>query len=245
MIGISILCAFSSAISMEKMISDTQGPQQNTQVNNKNDIEIEVNTDYAPVPFTKLIGLSDLIVVGKVDDIAESTFKFHIVEFLQNHHDSRSIHVKKYIPAEIFAPRPAPYAKGQYFVLFLKKPEQGSSVHSWQILGYAGEGEMPVEDLLIYFEVYDLKGLEYQLDEVHGVTRNLQRYKLDDFKDAVQNYHACFSWKLVEYIKNKKKRSRWVPARICPDEAVKNYQEKGWLHEYLAQETIREIPVTN
>ena len=165
-------------------------------------------------------------------------------ESLSHQQASKSISVTKYIPSEIFfAPRALPYAREQRFSLFLMKPEKDDVDLSWRILGIAGEGEMPIEDEFIYFGAYDLKGLEYKPREVQGITRNLQRLNLDDFKDAVKNYLACFSWKLVEFIKNNKKRSRWVPSKTCHDESLKKYQAKSWLHEYLVKKTIKQIPV--
>lgn len=224
LVGASILFACSSAIS-------------------RNNLEPKIMMDYVLIPFARLIGMADLIVIGSVEDIGDSSFNFHVDEFLLNHNASKSISVTKYIPAEIFAHRALPYARGQRFSLFLMKPEQDSADLPWRILGYAGEGEMPIEDEFVYFGAYDLKGLEYKPREIQGVTRNLQRFNLDDFKDAVKNYHTCFSWKLVEFIKNKKKRSRWVPSKTCHNESVKNYQTKSWLHEYLVQKTINKIPV--
>lgn len=200
--------------------------------------------DYIPIPFEQLVGMADLIVLGSVKDIGNISFKFHVDEFLLDRHDSESINVIKYIPAEIFAPRALPYAKEQRFSLFLMKPEQDSADRSWRILGIAGEGEMPIEGKFIYFAAYDLKGLEYKQREVQGVIRNLQRFKLNDFIDAIKNYRTCFSWKLVEYIKNKKRRTRWVPSKICHNESVKNYQGKSWLHDYLVKKTIKHIPAT-
>ena len=229
LIAISMLFTSFSSMSSEKSVSENAQPK--------------IIMDYAPVPFARLIGMADLIVVGDVETIEESTFQFHVDEFLVNHHASRSLNVEKYIPPEFIAPRALTYATGQRFILFLIKPDQNKTVQSWKILGIAGEGEMPIEDEYVYFNVYDLEGLEHTSHEVHGVTRNLQRYNLEIYKDAVKNYTTCFSWKLVKFIKNKKERSRWVPSKICPNESVLNYQAKSWVHEYLAQETMKRIPV--
>jgi len=236
--------AFSSAISRAEQARDIDVSNMMIQTDT-NTSKSQIITDYALIPFTRLIGMADLIVTGSIEAVGNSAFNFHVEESLLHYHASKSIRINKYIPAEIFAPRTTPYAKMQRFVLFLMKPEQENAEQPWNILGYAGEGEMPVADEFVYFNAYDLKGLKHEPREVHGITRNLQRYKLEDFKDAVKNYRTCFSWKRVEFIKNNKKRSRWVPAKTCPDESVNNYQAKSWLHEYLVQETIKRIPVIN
>lgn len=242
MIGIPILFACFPAIGGETSASDKEQSKKIAQVNSENNNETKIMMDYALIPFARLIGMADLIVIGGVEGIGGSTFNFHVDEFLLHNNALKSINVVKYIPAEIFAPRALPYARGQRFSLFLMKPEQDSADLPWRILGYAGEGEMPIEDEFVYFGAYDLSGLEYKPREIQGVTRNLQRFNLDDFKDAVKKYHSCFSWNLVKFIKNKKKRSRWVPLKTCHNESVKIYREKSWLHEYLVHETIKKIP---
>jgi hypothetical protein len=95
--------------------------------------------------------MADLIVLGDVATIEESTFQFHVNEFLENHHASRSLKVEKYIPPEFIAPRAQPYATGQCFILFLIKPDPNKTDQPWKILGIAGEGEMPIEDEYVYF----------------------------------------------------------------------------------------------
>lgn len=232
------ICATLTGIAMLFTSFATLGSEQSA----GEKAQLKIRKDFAPVPFTRLIGMADLIAIGNVEGVGESTFQFHVDEFLLNHHVSSYINVEKNILPEFVAPRVLPYARGQRFALFLKK-DQNTTDHTWKILGIAGEGEMPIEDKYVYFSVYDLEGLKHTPHEAHGVTRKLQRYNLDVFKDAVKNYPTCFSWKLVKYIKNKKERSRWVPSKICPNESILNYQSKSWLHEYLARETMKRIPV--
>lgn len=243
LIGISISFSGFSDIDRKRPVSDKEESKKIAQVNNENNKKTIFVMDYDPIPFTRLIGMADLGVIGTVTDIGDSIFQFHVDEFLLHNHASRSINVTKYIPSVLFAPRSLPYSKEQRFALFLMKPEQDSADHPWNILGYTGEGEMPIDGEFIYFEGSNLEGLERKQYEVQGVSRNLQRFNLPDFKDAVQNYGECFSWELVEYIKNNKKRERWQPSKKCPDVTVKTYQAKSWIHEYLVQETIKKIPV--
>lgn len=243
LIGIFILFTCFSAIGGEKSTSDKEQSKKITQVNNENNNGTNMLMDYALIPFTQLIGMSDLIVIGAVKDIGDSTFNFHLDEFLLNSYSSDSLIVRKFIPSKFDEPRVLPYFTMQRFVLFLTKPLHENAQFSWNIIGHAGEGEMPIDDDFIYFEGYDLKGLEHKSREVHGVTRKIRRFNLDDFKDAVKKYNECFSWKLVEYMKNKKKRYRWVPSKTCLDVTVKNYQTKSWLHNYLVRGTVKRIPV--
>ena len=79
LIGVSILFACSTAIS-------------------RNSHDQKIVMDYIPIPFEQLIGMSDLIVLGSVEDIGNSSFKFHVDEFLLGRHASEFINVIKYIP---------------------------------------------------------------------------------------------------------------------------------------------------
>lgn len=224
-------------------MSDKEESNKIAQVSNENNKQTVLGMDYDPIPLPRLIGMADFVVIGTVTDIEDSIFQFHGHEFLLNKYSLDSLIVRKFIPSKFDGPRPLPYATKQSFVLFLTKPIQDNTQHPWSIIGYTGEGEMPIENGFVYFEGSYLQGLERKPYEVQGVSRNLQRFNLDDFINAVKNYRECFSWRLVEYIKNNKKRERWQPSKKCPDVTVKSYQAKSWIHEYLVQETINRIPL--
>ncbi len=198
--------------------------------------------DYAPVPFDMLVGTADLVLVGRLDEVRDGDFRFQIDQSLLNGQQSDSIDVLKRVPLPIFAPRATPYEPHQRFVLFLMRSAESGADSPWMIVGAAGEGEMPIDDESVYFDTYELGGLEFESHEVHGVVRNTQRFDLDDFKDAVANYRNCFSWRLEKRIQNNKVRERWVAARICGDDFMRTYRGKSWIHEYLTQETLRRIP---
>ncbi len=245
LISISFLFSCFSDIERNRRVSDKQESKKIAQVNNENNKKTKLVMDYILIPLPLLIGMADLVVIGKVTEIGDSTFKFHVDEFLLNKYSSDLLIVRKFIHSKFDEPRPLPYATKQSFALFLTKPEQDNPPHPWNIIGYTGEGEMPIENGFVYFEGSYLQELERKPYEVQGVSRNLQRFRLPDFKDAVQNYGECFSWRLVEYIKNNKKRERWQPSKKCPDATVNTYQAKSWIHEYLVQETLKIIPINS
>jgi len=207
--------------------------------------EFNMAIDYIPIPLPQLIGRADLVVIGKVTGFSDSTFNFLVEEFLINKDSSNTIVVKKYIPSEFEGPRPLPYATKQSFILILKKPEKNIAGEAWKIIGHIGEGEMPIEDGFVYFEGSNIIGLERKPFSVQRVSRNVQRFNLTDFKDAVKDYRNCFSWKLTEETKNNKKRLNWRPSKECSDNSIRKYQEKSWIHEYLVKETINKITITD
>jgi hypothetical protein len=241
-LGISILFAHLFAMGGEASITGKGQLKKIIHVTNEHDVDIKTNMDYPLVPITRLIGMADVIVIGSVGEVGDSHFTFQVDQVLLNHITSKSLSVTKRIPFGIIPPRVLPYERGQRFALFLVKPKMDDVDQSWKILGIAGEGEMPIEGEYVYFGPYDLKGLEHQPHKVQGITGNYQRFNLNDFKDAVKNYSGCFSWELVEYIKNNKKRTRWIPSKVCDNEVLKNYQRKSWLHDYLVKNTVKRIP---
>ena len=214
-----------------------------------NETEIELNhynrtnmsMDYIPIPLPQLIGRSDLIVTGRVTEVGESTITIRVMEFLRNEYPDYTLQVKKFIPPEFDGPRPLPYANGQDFVFFLSKPKEDKSDPNWTVIGFTGEGEMPIDNGFVYFEGSYLQGLERKSYDVQGVSRMTQRFNLSDFKDAIQNYDECFSWELVKYVINNKERERWQPSRKCSDDILKKYSAKSWIHDYLVRETLNKI----
>ena len=198
--------------------------------------------DYEVIPLPKMIGISDFIVIGSVKELGDSTFIFDVQETLLGELTFEELDIKMFIPSKFDGPRMLPYAIDQRFLLFLSMPSEENTSLYYTILGYGGEGEMPIEAEFLYFSGYHFEGLASTTAKVHGVERVLQRFSLVDFKDAVKNYGQCFVWAKVEEIKNNKKRERLVPSKKCPDAEMNTYQSKGWMHDYLFRETMSRIP---
>lgn len=236
-----VICAliFTTCISQINKRTTTGEVDTSTTISNTN--KKKMQTDYNPIPLPRLIGMADLTVTGSITSVQDSTFTFQVSQFLTGDLPSKSIEVKKYIPVVFFSPRSMPYMKQQRFALFLQKPNQQDAPEIWNILGYAGEGELPIDDAFIYLESTDLEGLPKKTYDVHGIKRVLQRYGLPEFKDAVKDYQSCFSWDLETYTKNDKQRERWVASKSCNENGLSDYRSKSWLHDYLARETLSKI----
>lgn len=198
--------------------------------------------DFEPIPMDRLVATAELIVVGSVEDVNESQFAFRTEDVWSRQDLTGVILVEQVVLPEIFAPRITPYMPGQRFVLFLSRSEQPVSDQVWSIVGTPIAGEMRVDDEYAYIDSYDLDGFEYRERLVHGVARNAQRISLNNLKDAVEGYRACFSWNLEERIQNDKVRTRWVVSGNCDEGAVRQYRRQSPIHEYLAESTLRQIP---
>ena len=237
---IIVLSSCFSSLSEKQVKSEKE---ESTQENSPTETKLPM--DYIPMSLPQLIGRSDLIVMGKITEIDASVFTFKVEELFLNEHASDLIKIRKFIPSEILDGKKAMYGIGQEFILFLSTSEQNSGDQPYSIIGSTGEGEMPIENGFVYLEGSYLQGLERKPYEVQGVVIQVQRFELSNFKDAVQHYTECFSWELVEYIKNNKKRERWKVSVKCQDDFMKKYSDKSWMHEYLVRETIKKIPVNS
>lgn len=195
--------------------------------------------DYPLIPLPALVGMADLAVTGEVTDEDEATFLLRIDALLIGDSASDEVRVEKYVPPALVGRQPVPYAGGQRFTLFLRERDAQGVDRPYVILGFGGEGEMRVEGEFVYIAPYDLEGLEYWPVEVEGVAWKSQRLDLEELEDAVKRYGGCFAWELVEYVKNEKLKQRLVVSRTCDDRSLEAYRARGWLHEYLAQESVR------
>lgn len=192
--------------------------------------------DYKPIPLPQLIGMSDLAVVGKVMEIRDETFLFRIDDYLTPRQDSILIEVTKYIAPAFLEDERIPYDSIQHFALFLRKLPRNNT--PWTIIGIGGEGEMPVGDGNVYFNGTYLKGLEFGVHTVQGVEKNTQEVNLELFRDAVQNYTKCFTWKIRDQKKDDKTVEVWAPVMDCKESQIEEYRSKSWIHNYLASETL-------
>ena len=214
---------------------------------NKAHLPIEQSTekgikmDYEPIPLPKLIGMSELIISGFITDNIDSCNTFQIEEILAGEYKKEMIKVHQFTPSKFDEPRQVPYALGQHYLLFLQKAIENDS--TWSILGFGGEGEMPIQEEFVYFDGSFINGLESKPYQVLGKTRPVQRFDIKDFKNAVANYASCFEWQLKEEVKNNKKRERWIPINNCNDKSINDYQLKSWIHQYLVDQTIKKIPI--
>ena len=202
----------------------------------QNESESNSIMDYSPIPVPRLIGMADLSVLGTINSITKEHFTFQIEEFLKGEIPEKSIEVKKFIPLILDEPSPLSYAKGQRYILFLKK-QSSDARNFWKILGLGGEGQMPVQDDHVYFEGSNIEGLVIQDYVVWEVRRELQRFDLPVFKEAVKDYGQCYSWNQQEI----RKKMRWVASKNCADSTQKAYGQKSWFHQYLVRETLKKI----
>ena len=198
---------------------------------------VSPNTDFAPIPLERLIGIAELIVIGTVEAVEERQISIRVDEALLAKPAKGLIVIKQGEPSGFFPPRLVPYERGQQFLFFLVRADE----QKWLILGNPIAGELPVEAGFVYFDSYDLKSFSFEPSEVHGEIRPMQRFDLNTFTNAVKAYRDCFSWTQTERVKNRRRIIRWVPVRKCDDMALRRYRAKSGIHEYLSSVTTSQV----
>lgn len=103
-----------------------------------------VRADYEPLRLGELIGLADVIVIGKIAAVEKLTFDIEVQEsWIGERSPGESLTVKRFRDWGC-AQRWEKYAVGQRVLLFLQRDQE--SQQPWQILGAGDEGESRVTD---------------------------------------------------------------------------------------------------
>jgi hypothetical protein len=145
------------------------------------------------------------------------------------------IEVRGHTPWPRGSARPAPYAPGQSFVLFLHADPDPADGPRWRIPGIGGAGELPVVGRRVYFPQLSIAFLERRIERIHGVDVEASSYCLSDFLTAVADYRECFAW-----THSAAEPSTPQPHRTCDDATLAAYRGRSRMHEYLTAETLNE-----
>ena len=191
--------------------------------------------DYQPPPFVELFGLSDLVVLGRVEEIASDVLRLEVDEVLRGAEPGGSLEVVRVERWPSGDPRRGPYEAGQEFVLLLRAEPPGDTAR-WRIIGLGGEGELPVESDWVYLEGRPLPIQEPHRRLVHAGEIEAQRFAVGCFVDALRRYGECFRWRPGVREED--------PPRIerrCGDGVLSDYRGQSGLHDHLAAETLRRI----
>jgi hypothetical protein len=187
--------------------------------------------DYQPLPLTELFAGSDLVALGTIAAVDESTFLVKDYNVLFGAAPSAPLMVKRFRDWSGNA-RWAPYRVGQKVLLFLAaagdKAPAGEPV--WRIRGRGGEGEMPVEDGFVYCQGLYLEGFARRTHDVQQGALQGYRFVLEDFLSALQGYNRCYRLSVQEC-----KRRTVSIQRVCDGQALERYRERSPLQRYLVE----------
>lgn len=162
-------------------------------------------------PLEKIIGLSDLIVIGVIEEVEPNTYTFKITETLKGDVHT-SIRVEK-LKEWKYDVRYASYEKGQKLCLFLQK-----GLLSWNIVN-GSSGERPILDQTIYLGVdgnYKLPLAEFS----NGILMFQQVYdpkiEITAYSERVYFIQKC-SFEQLEQFKAQSKFSHWLCRQVDPE----------------------------
>jgi hypothetical protein len=201
----------------------------------KDRTEMNHFSDWAAIPLAKMIGTANLIVWGFLENLGDSTFIFKINLVLQGSVTDETIEVLKFTPDKFETEKPAPYNKNQHYILFLAESKEKSEHLLWKVMGFGGEGQIPVQEGFVYFQGNNIKGLTFNNYLVFGVSQHIQRFDFTQFLDAVKEYGKCFRWNF----NNQKKQ--YSPQQICDGASVTQYSNESFIHKYLTGQTVSRI----
>jgi hypothetical protein len=197
---------------------------------------VAVAMDYEPKPLTELIGTSDLIVEGTIARVGSGAFSLRASNVLVGHREAPVVEVARF--AYWPGTRWADYAADQTALLFLRKATGDAKTGgaNWEILGVAGEGEMPADGEAIYITGLRVPGMEEGTYRVGGVDVSGQRVAKRGFFDALKGYRKCFAWK-----HDPTEDKQWRVESRCDAQQLEGYRRKSALHEYLVASTQARI----
>lgn len=164
-----------------------------------------------PYSFEQVIGMSDLIVIGTIENVEENTYTFRIDETLKGKVHA-SISVSKTDECE----RYALYEKGQKLCLFLKK-----GLLSWTVIE-GNTGERPILGETVYLcldQNYRLP-LEEFSEAISGFCSNFKtRVTVNGYSSRQKVYFIQeVSEDELDAYKSKNKFTRWLCTQITYDE---------------------------
>jgi hypothetical protein len=186
-------------------------------------------SDFMAMPLSKMIGTAELVVLGEIESVSESTCSFVIYKTLKGTSGKKLIQVIKVRPDPFASIKPPPYKKGQRYLLFMDHFTDIKETKAWHVMGTGGEGQMPADSSFVYFRGNNIKGLKFENYAVHGKDEYVQRFDLASMLDALQGYDKCFRWKGQD--------KSLKPEIQCSDTKIKEYSSKGFLHNYLTVQT--------
>jgi hypothetical protein len=189
------------------------------------------HADYEPVRLPALIGESELIVLGAISEVREKTFVLTDYDVIFGSRDEGPLEVGRFVDWS-GASRWTAYRAGQTLLLFLSAPatagEEGEP-QPWRIRGIGAEGEMPVENGLVYTHgpVLGRSGIQkYTVDQgtLYG-----RRFDLETFVSAITGFKRCF--RLVRADDAETNARTFL--QLCDDEALDAYRRESELHREL------------
>lgn len=162
-------------------------------------------------PFEHIIGLSDLIVIGEINEIESNTYTFTITETLKGDVHA-SIRVEKF-KEWLCDMRFGSYEKGQKLCLFLKK-----GLLSWEIIN-GSSGERPILEETVYLGLeknYKLPLAEFST-AITGFCKNFKPESIPGIYKYQLSFVQTGSDEEVKAFRHSSKFAEWLYQQVNND----------------------------
>jgi len=187
-----------------------------------------------PPPFFEMVGASDLVIHGTIDEVKKTTFVLKIKEVLVGDFPKDKIEIHKFIDWTCSS-RWKPYKKGQEIIAFIQiLPETHSDykISKYALRSAGSEGEFPIVGSYVYYQGFSIPNVP----QAQGELTWGHKFELDVMLSAIRNYKNIFN---LKYDNN-----NWnevLEIRIISDEkTINNYKETSILHKYLIETTLEQ-----
>jgi FKBP-type peptidyl-prolyl cis-trans isomerase len=188
---------------------------------------------YRPPAFYDLVGASDLIVFGEIQEVKEKTFVLQVLEKLMGFNCPSSIEIEKFKDWTC-SQRWTPYQKGQKVVAFLTyhpNYQKQDIASPYQLRSAGCEGEFPVDGESVYALGMAISGIEYTTNSPYPG----QKCALAELQDALKTYESCFQFKILEKEKARTVEEFW---QVAEESTLEIYRKKSLIHEFLVKSTL-------
>ena len=189
---------------------------------------------YITIPFYRLAGTTELVVLGHIAEVREKTFILQIEDILAGSTSLPQIEIKKYTNWTCSA-RWQPYLVGQREIAFLEKPQSDSAEDvksDFVLLGAGSEGEWQIIGDKVSAQGFRIPGTKsHSIGEHPG-----QLVSLTLMLDALRTYRSIFK------VEVDREKGFWADPNIVqlvPKGMLNRFRKRSVIHKYLVSTTLR------
>ncbi|MEK7486528.1 MAG: hypothetical protein AABZ60_19565, partial [Planctomycetota bacterium] len=180
---------------------------------------------YAPPDFFDMVGASDFVFLGEIQEVRESTFVLKIEDILVGSYDGKTIEIQQFKDWTC-ARRWAPYQVGQRVIAFVCAVEESKHPVPFALRSAGDEGEFPVLGEYVHYNGYPgVENLPYE-DFEEG---RVQKVLLTEMLSAIREYSSCFRVITPKYGDGR------ITAieKVGTEEQIQEYAKKSLVHQFF------------
>lgn len=146
------------------------------------------STDYSPRTLYQLLSTAEIVVVGTIQSVSETTYELAISRVLFGSVESDVLSVERIDRAPLGV-RAMSYAREQEVVLFATS----SGGATWRPTGLAGEGELAAIEGSVFAQAVAGSADRWVRVPVPGTQASAYAFDRNTFMDAISGFFVCFA----------------------------------------------------